>query len=113
MLRPGGLFVAPWNVALSLPPLDVELPERTFSPWEARDSGTWKAPLRRRFTEPRLVSAEHELHLDADGWRAHVASWSAVTLMPDAERRAVLDALGDEDVSIPYRADAWRCRRDP
>ncbi len=29
------------------------------------------------------------------------------------ERQRVLDALGDDDVVIPYRAEAWWCRRDP
>ena len=112
VLRPGGLFVALWNVPLRLPPLDVKLPARTFSPWAARDSGAWREPLRGRFGEPQLVSAEHELRLDAGGWRAHVGSWSAVTLLPEGERRAVLASIGGEDVVIPYRADAWWCRRD-
>ena len=96
-----------------MPPFDIELPPSTFSAWRIRDSGVWREPLRGRFTEPQLVSVEHELKLDAEGWRAHVGSWSAVTLLPEEERRRALDTLGDEDVVIPYRADAWWCRRDP
>lgn len=113
VLRPGGLLACLWNVPLRLPPLRFDLPPTTFSAWQIRDSGVWREPLRARFTEPELVSAEHELRLDAEGWRAHVASWSAVTLLPEEERLRVLDALGDEDVVTPYRAEAWWCRRDP
>jgi SAM-dependent methyltransferase len=113
VLRPGGLLVFLWNVPLRLPPLDFRRPERTFSAWKTRDSGAWRGPLRGRFDELRVVRVEHELRLDADGWRAHVGSWSAVTLLPEAERRAVLASLGDEDVVIPLRAEAWWCRRDP
>ena len=112
VLRPGGLLVLLWNVPLSLPPLPP-FPSRAFSPSRERDSGAWRACLRGRFTEPVLVSEGHELRLDARGWRAHVASWSGVLALPPAERRSVLDALGDEDVVIPLRAEAWWCRRDP
>ncbi|HEV2812261.1 MAG TPA: class I SAM-dependent methyltransferase [Solirubrobacteraceae bacterium] len=113
VLRPGGLLVLLWNIPLRLPALDLDLPKATFSAWETRDSGVWREPLRGRFDEPRVVSVEHELRLDADGWRAHVGSWSAVALLPEAERRAALDSLGDEDVVIRMRAEAWWCRRDP
>jgi hypothetical protein len=60
-----------------------------------------------------MVSEEHELRLDAEGWRAHVAPWSGVITLAEEERRVVLGALGDQDVVIPYRAEAWWCRRDP
>jgi SAM-dependent methyltransferase len=111
VLRPDGLLVVLWNVPLSLPPLPP-FPWRSFSPARERDSGAWRACLRGRFSEPVLVSVEHELRLDAAGWRAHVASWSGVLTLPPEDRLAVLDALGEEDVVLPLRADAWWCRRD-
>ncbi len=116
VLRPGGLLALLWHLpGEGLPSLGVlpSLPKRSFSPRKAIDSGAWRAPLRGRFTEPELVSAEHVLRLDADGWRAHVASWSGVAVLPEEERARVLASLGDEDVAIPLRADAWWCRRDP
>jgi hypothetical protein len=97
---------------LSLPPLP-SLPDRAFSPSRVRSSGDWRSCLRARFSEPILVSQEHSLRLDADGWRAHVASWSAVIALPPSERRAVLDSLGSSGAVIPLRAEAWWCRRAP
>ncbi len=116
VLRPGGLLVLLWHVpGQGLPSLGAlpALPKRPFSPTKARESGAWRDPLRGRFTEPELVGAEHVLRLDADGWRAHVASWSGVAVLPEDERARVLASLADDDVVIPLRAEAWWCRRDP
>lgn len=116
VLRPGGVLVLLWHVpGKGMPSLGIlpSLPPRPFSPTREIESGAWRAPLRGRFTEPVLVSEEHVLRLDAEGWRAHVASWSGVAVMPDEQRREVLASLGDEDVAIPLRTEAWWCRRDP
>jgi SAM-dependent methyltransferase len=112
VLRPGGLLVVLWHAPGGVPSLGVlpELPPRPFSPNAVRESGAWRACLRGRFTEPVLVSEEQELRLDAPGWRAHVASWSSVATLPPDERRRVLDSLGDADVVIPLRVEAWWCR---
>ena len=113
MLRPGGLLVLLWHAPAGEGPPLPPLPPRTFSPGAVRESGEWRSCLRGRFTEPVLVSEEHEHRLDALGWRALVASWSSVIALSADDRARVLDALGSEDVVLSLRAEAWSCRRDP
>ena len=114
VLRPGGLLVVLWHVpAGEMPPLPDIPRSSSFSPTAERESGVWRGCLRGRFSEPVLASEEQSLRLDAEGWRAHVSSWSGVITLPPGERARVLDSLGSDDVVLPLRAEAWCFRRDP
>jgi SAM-dependent methyltransferase len=116
VLRPGGVLVVMWNIHLALPgaqqlPSSRGLGERRVSAREVRESGAWREPLSGVFSEPRLIAVEHEQRLDAEGWRAQVGSWSFVAALPDEQRAAVLAGLGDDDVTVRYRAEAWRMEK--
>jgi SAM-dependent methyltransferase len=126
VLRPGGGLGLLWN-----------RPEWEGEPWypdfttmldRAREeqgapnryiAGEWRAALARSsaFGPLRKREFRHVHRVTGDGFLARVASWSVFAVLPEAERKEVLDAVGrllDErgisELDLRYRTDTYRAR---
>ena len=114
VLRPGGGLVLLWNpVTHELEPAlpeefwqAVERRTRPKSPETTYRSGLWRRAFARSpFEELRTAEFPNELVLDEAGVLAHIASWSVVATLPDAERAMLLEELRRLVPAARYR---WR-----
>lgn len=126
VLRPAGTLAILFNVGDG--PFEPELPPAFWETYEARalqkspaqtvGSGIWREAFPGPFEPLREASFPNPLRLDRDGVLAHVASWSTVAALPDAERDALLEELRrlapPGEYLKPLRTDLyWTVRSAP
>lgn len=130
VLRPGGRLGLVWNARDRTAPhvdalwsimdrVEKRAPWRRHEEW--RDSAFTETP----FFEPlHEATFHHEQLMSVDEVVDRFRSVSHVAVLPDADRTAVLDEVraliathpdtaGREEISIPYRVDAYWCERRP
>ena len=128
-LRPGGRVALVWNARdRSVDWVDAlwAIMDRVEkrAPW--RDHERWSDSAlgsRRGFGPLGEATFQHTQVLDIDGVVDRFASVSHVAVLPDADRRAVLDEVREvlathpetrerQQLAIPYRVDAFWCERE-
>jgi len=128
VLRPGGRLGVIWNARdRSVPWVDAvwSIMDRVEkrAPW--RDHEHWSESAlgaRRGFGPMHSATFSHHQRVSPDDVVARIASVSHVAVLPDVERRAVLDEVrnvldthpdvrGRAELAIPYRVDASWCER--